>query len=104
MPKIVDYTDSEGYKRRVAMPDNALPDENPETGIPLSVDISGLIPDFDPVTISNYLFERGLIEPKDFLEPTATPIIMEVLRRFYKLDSASIQSHAIKQLRGKRNG
>ena len=101
MPKIVDYTDAQGYKRRVAMPDNALPDENPDSGIPLSVDFSDLVPQFNPVEISNYLFERGLVEPNDFLDPKATAVIIEVLRRFYKMDAAIMQSHAIKQVRGK---
>lgn len=94
--KPVTYTDKDGILRRVLMPDHAL-DDSPETGIPISVDLSGIHPNYTIVELQNRLFERGLIQPDDFEKPGANDIIMQVLRSLLRLDVAEIVSYVRKQ-------
>jgi hypothetical protein len=96
LPKVVDFTDREGYKRRVLMPDDSI-DDDPHTGIPISVDLSELVPLISTAEISNRLFERGLIQSADYDKPGADNIIIEVLRNLYRLDVAQIKAHVRQQ-------
>lgn len=78
------------------MPDHAL-DDDPSTGIPVSVDLSGITPNYTIAELQNRLFERGLIQPDDFLKAGANDIIVQTIRNLLRLDAAEIVSYVVKQ-------
>ena len=90
----ITYTDSEGRKRR------ALAVDNPEEGIPLSMELDALFPDAPPAFLTklhNTLWERGLREPQDYLTPGAPETYKRALLEVIRLDF-----HTIKQLAQER--
>lgn len=91
----VDYTDSEGRKRR------ALAADKPDEGIPLSMELDALFPDAPADFLSklhNALWARGLIEPRDYLQPGAPEIYKRALLSVIRLDFATIKQVAQERL------
>ena len=92
--KIVDYTDDEGFKRRVLV-------SNIETdlkeGIPLSLDVDRLYPDA-PLAfrrqLNNELWDQELIVAQDFLQPNAPNRIRSALLATVKHDTMAIITFA----------
>lgn len=94
--KTVDYADKDGIKRRVFIPDGIT---DYSEGIPASLDVSVLFPDF-PVEyirrLTDELWARGLIEPCDYVKPGAPELIAAALRSAIKVDALSIVTLAHK--------
>jgi len=91
----VDFTDSAGRKRRALVP--AGDGFKPEEGIPLSLDLDDLYPDAPVVFLTrlhNELWERGLIEPQDFLRPGAPETFKRALLSVIRLDFMTIKQLA----------
>lgn len=91
----VDYTDSEGRKRRVLLPDDTT--LTPDEGIPVSLDLDALFPDapVDFLTrLHNALWERDLIEAQDYLKPGAPEVYKRALLAVIRLDFMHIKQLA----------
>ena len=91
----VDFTDFEGRKRR------ALAVDDPEEGIPLSMELDALFPDAPADFLSklhNALWARGLIEPRDYLAPGAPEHYKRALLEVIRLDFAAIKNMAKERL------
>lgn len=84
----VDFTDSEGRKRRT------LAVDQPDEGIPLSMELDALFPDAPAEFLSklhNALWARGLIEPQDYLQPGAPEVYKRALLSVIRLDFLEIK-------------
>ena len=93
--KPIDYTDSEGRKRRVLIPDGA--DIKPEEGILVSLDLDEVFPDAPAdflAKLHNELWARGLVEPQDFLKAGAPEEYKRALLAVIRLDFARIRQLA----------
>lgn len=92
---IIDYITKDGIMRRVQIPDSGA--VNLDEGIPISLHVDDLYPhtsiDFRRELV-NQLWDMGLIEPKNFLQPGATEKIRAVLLSIIKHDALSIVSFA----------
>jgi len=89
-----DYRDESGIMRRVLIPNE---DSNPAEGVPLSVDVGQLyqdVPHDFVVRLSNALFDRGLIEPSDFLRPGGHELTRDAFLDCVRQDALSIISLA----------
>jgi hypothetical protein len=91
----IDYTDTNGIKRRVALPDGVTADVS--EGIPISLDLSALYPhmplDFVR-SLTDELWARDLVEPRHFLAPGAHERIRAALLSVVKEDTLSIITYA----------
>jgi len=89
-----DYRGEDGIMRRVLLPhDDAVTSE----GVPVSVDIGQLYPHAPPefvARLSQALFDRGLIEPRDFLRPGAHELTRDAFLDVIREDALSIVSLA----------
>jgi|GEM_PF-4456549 hypothetical protein len=96
---IIDYTDAQGIKRRVELPEGSK--ASPGEGIPKSVDIDELYQDA-PFEFRKRLVEElwnvGLIEENDFNAGDAPNRIRAALLAAIKFDTMSIISF-VKSLR-----
>lgn len=91
----VDYLDRAGRKRRALVP--AGDGAHPEEGIPLSLDLDDLYPDAPEAFLTrlhNELWQRGLIEPQDFLQPGAPETFKRALLAVIRLDFMTIKQLA----------
>jgi hypothetical protein len=89
-----DYRDSSGIMRRVLVPND---DANLSEGVPLSLDLERLYSDV-PIgfvaKLSEALFNRGLIEPSDFMKPGAHELCRDAVMDVMREDALSIISLA----------
>lgn len=96
--KTVDYTDEHGIHRRVLLPKDF--DGDPAEGIPVSLDLTHLYPHMPPdfhAWLTEELWARGLVEPKDFLTPAAPELIRAALFGAVRQDTLSIMALAKEQ-------
>lgn len=94
-----DYTDPKGIKRRVALPEGATADVS--EGIPISLDVGALYPHMPPEfvrALTDELWARDLVEPRDFLASGAHERIRAALLSVLKRDALDIVSFAREQL------
>lgn len=96
-----DITDSEGFKIRVALPDDS-PDDLVEYGIEIGLDLRDIYPD-GPVellkALQDRLYERGFIEPSDFRKPNALKDIRSAILAVVGYDAHTILQYG-RQLNG----
>jgi hypothetical protein len=91
---IIDYTDKDGLRQRALVPNNGV---DPGEGVPLSLpirDLYGHMPLEFQVRLSDALFNRGLVEPRDFLRPGAAELTRNAILDVCKHDALSIISLA----------
>lgn len=91
--KPVDYTDTDGRKRRVLIPEGGKPEE----GLLVSLDLDEVFPDApaDFLTkLHNELWARGLVEPQDYLRAGAPEDFKRALLAIVRLDFARIKQLA----------
>lgn len=95
--KKVDYTDREGIKRRVLIPDGVT---DYSEGIPISLSLDSLYPHC-PVeyvkTLTDELWARGLVEPCDFRRAGANELVRAALLAVAKKDVLDIVNFANKE-------
>lgn len=97
----VDYTDAEGIKRRVLLPEEGI---DPVEGIPISVPVDTLyqhMPLSFRIRLIEALWVVGLIEPDDFLRLGAADQIRAALLSVVKHDTMDILSMAKEVKNGK---
>lgn len=86
-----EYTDAQGVKRLVLLPDDVAAD--PAEGIPVDLDVETLYPHMPPAFIARLkseLWARGLVQPRDYLTPGAPERIRAALLATVKEDTMSI--------------
>jgi hypothetical protein len=92
---IIDYVSKDGIMRRVQIPDSGA--GNLDEGIPKSLPIDNLFLHM-PVEfrreLVNSLWDVGLIEPYDFLQPGAAEKVRAALLSIVKHDAMSILAYA----------
>jgi hypothetical protein len=101
--KPVDYRDENGVMRRVLLPADS-DRYDPEEGVPLDLygDLDELYQDAPPVfryNLYQMLYDRGLIEPADFLAPGALDIYRQVILSIIKHDGLSAQALAKERMK-----
>ena len=87
--KNVSYTDSEGRKKAVLLPEDAL-EEEAELGIPLgppNLESLNLPPEIE-IRLNNELFNRGIITPNDAIKNRKG--IFEAIVSVFKIDGERI--------------
>ncbi len=92
----LDYEDATGIPRRVLVPSEAN-GIDPSEGIPLSIDLSelyGHMPAAFQKRLYDNLFAQGLIEPADYLQPSAPERIRAALLATVKYDVMDILTAA----------
>ncbi len=85
----LDYEDAAGIRRRVLLPKDC-DDCDPSEGIPLSLDLDAIyehLPLLFRVRLYNALWDQGLIEPQDYLQPKAAERYMAAMRTVIKHDA-----------------
>ena len=100
----IDYVDSAGRKRRSLIPNGSgIPGEE---GIPLSLDLDDLYPDAPEwmmTQLHNELWARGLIEPRDFLQPGAPEHFKRAMLSVIRLDFTRIKQLANEAVEGNQH-
>lgn len=86
-----EYTDSEGYKQLVLMPDDAQ-DVEVSSGIDIGIDLRDMYPDGLDIrtALQNALFERGFKKPSDLTKPNAFKQIRSAI-----LSVTGLEAHRI---------
>lgn len=85
----VDYQDAEGLPRRSLLPTEAN-GIDPDEGIPLHLDLDplyGHLPLSFRQRLYKAIWEHGLVEPCDYLQPGAAEKYMAALRSVIKQDA-----------------
>ena len=94
MAVIKDYTDADGVKHRVLVPNE---DSIVEEGVPVSLDIRQLYSHMPPgfvAKLTEALWSRGLIEPADYFKPGAHELTRDAILDMVRFDALSIISLA----------
>jgi hypothetical protein len=95
--KKIDYTDSNGLRRRVLVKSEYDP---PERGIPIDV-YELLIEFYDDAStqfvhkLYNILWDLNLVEPSDFQQPANKAKIRQAINSALKRDSTDLQRYIL---------
>lgn len=93
--RTVDFIDDEGIQRRVLLPDDTA--ASVDEGIPRSLRVDELYSTASlafRVRLVQELWNRGLVEPCDFLRPEAPELIRSALLAAVKMDTFDILTFA----------
>lgn len=90
----LDYRQQNGVLQRVLLPHRDFP---PEEGVPISLDLGrlyGHMPIDYVVKLTEALYNRGLVEPADFMKPGAAELTRAAILDVAKRDALDILSEA----------
>lgn len=96
-----EFTDNEGFKTRVLLPDDH-PEMDVEYGIEIGIDLREVFPNVPNeflVRLQNSLFDRGFIERSDFRKPNALKDIRSAILQVTSYDANRILQYG-RQLNG----
>lgn len=104
MSQVKEYTDAKGWRHVVRLVEAG---DNPRDGVPLSVNFEALGQRFGikkaaMLAVQQSCFEKGFIQPQDFLRPGVFDAVVKPLRKHYDKAIAKQTGHdlvvAVRQL------